>query len=74
MANKLNNNTAWTGTATQTTQKKKYTFSTKDKYLTKDIEFTVDADVVSTVTSVPTTKLTSIIYNSSNGKYYLWRS
>ena len=26
-----------------------------------------------TVGSIPTTKQTSIIYNSSNGKYYLWR-
>lgn len=32
-----------------------------------------DADIVLTVGPIPTTKQTSIIYNSSNGKYYLWR-
>ena len=32
-----------------------------------------DADIVLTVGSISTTKQTSIIYNSSNGKYYLWR-
>ena len=32
-----------------------------------------DADIVLTVWSISTTKQTSIIYNSSDGKYYLWR-
>ena len=32
-----------------------------------------DTDIVLTVWSISTTKQTSIIYNSSNGKYYLWR-
>lgn len=73
MASKLTNNTAWTGSVTQTTSSKKYTFSTKEKYLTKDIELTVNADVVLTVASVPSTKQTSIIYNSGDGEYYLWR-
>lgn len=73
MASKLTNGTAWSGSTTQTTQSKKYTFSTKEKYLTKDIELTVNADIVLTVRSIPTSKQTSIIYNSSNGKYYLWR-
>ena len=73
MASKLTNGTAWSGSTTQTTQLKKYTFSTKEKYLTKDIELTVNADIVLTVESIPTSKQTSIIYNSSNGKYYLWR-
>ena len=73
MASKLTNGPTWSGTTTQTTQSKKYTFSTKEKYLTKDIELTVNADIVLTVGSIPTTKQTSIIYNSSNGKYYLWR-
>lgn len=31
-------------------------------------------DYVATVTSVPTTKNTSIIYNSIDKKYYLWRA
>ena len=31
------------------------------------------ADYVKTVSSVPTTKDTSIIYNSANGKYYIWK-
>lgn len=73
MASKLTNGTAWSGSTTQTTQSKKYTFSTKEKYLTKDIELTVNADIVLTVGSTPTSKQTSIIYNSSDGKYYLWR-
>lgn len=73
MANKLTNGTAWSGSTTQTTQSEKYTFSTKEKYLTKDIELTVNADIVLTVGSIPTSKQTSIIYNSSDGKYYLWR-
>ena len=73
MASKLTNGTAWSGSTTQTTQSKKYTFSTKEKYLTKDIELTVNADIVLTVGSISTTKQTSIIYNSSDGKYYLWR-
>lgn len=73
MASKLKNGTAWSGSITQTTQSKKYTFSTKEKYLTKDIELTVNADIVLTVGSIPTSKQTSIIYNSSDGKYYLWR-
>ena len=73
MASKLTNGTAWSGSTTQTTKSKKYTFSTKEKYLTKDIELTVNADIVLTVESIPTSKQTSIIYNSSDGKYYLWR-
>ena len=73
MASKLTNGTAWSGSITQTTKSKKYTFSTKEKYLTKDIELTVNADIVLTVGSIPTSKQTSIIYNSSDGKYYLWR-
>lgn len=73
MVSKLTNGATWSGSTTQTTQSKKYTFSTKEKYLTKDIELTVNADIVLTVGSTPTTKQTSIIYNSSNGKYYLWR-
>ena len=32
-----------------------------------------DADIVLTVGSISTTKQTSIIYNSSDGRYYLWR-
>ena len=73
MASKLTNGTAWSGSTTQTTKSKKYTFSTKEKYLTKDIELTVNADIVLTVGSIPTSKQTSIIYNRSDGKYYLWR-
>ena len=73
MASKLTNGTAWSGSTTQTTKSKKYTLSTKEKYLTKDIELTVNADIVLTVGSIPTSKQTSIIYNSSDGKYYLWR-
>lgn len=73
MAKLTNDGTAWTSSVTQTTKTKKYTFSTKQKYIDKNIELTVDADIVSTVASIPTTKQTSIIYNSSDGKYYLWR-
>lgn len=39
----------------------------------KKIELTVNADIVLTVGSILTSKQTSIIYNSSDGKYYLWR-
>ena len=53
MASKLTNGTAWSGSATQTTKSKKYTFSTKEKYLTKDIELTVNADIVLTVGQSP---------------------
>jgi len=31
------------------------------------------ADYVKTVSSVPSVKDTGIIYNSTDGKYYLWR-
>lgn len=31
------------------------------------------ADYVKNVTAVPTTKDTSIVYNSTNGKYYVWK-
>ena len=32
------------------------------------------ADYVKTVSSVPTTKDTSIIYNSGDGNFYVWRA
>lgn len=50
--------------------------TTANKYLDKNIEFTVNADIVKTVDYTPTistSKDTSIIYSSVNGKYYLWR-
>ena len=31
-------------------------------------------DYIKTVTSIPTTQDTSIIYNSTDSKYYLWRA
>ena len=72
----LTRSTEWIGSVTQSVKEQIYTFSTKNKFLDKNIKFTVSADVVKTVNYVPTSsteKDTSIIYSSSNGKYYLWR-
>lgn len=41
---------------------------------TKIFGITGTLDYIATVTSVPTTKNTSIIYNSTDKKYYLWRA
>ena len=60
------------GTASQTNPIETYSFPMSRKYVTKNIDLTVSADVVLTVISAPSEK-TSIIYNSTNGKYYLWR-
>lgn len=48
-------------------------FFYKEKYLIKDIELTVNADVVLTVDSPSMKPVFIIIYNSGDGKYYLWR-
>lgn len=69
----LTNGTSWNTTYEQNDSSKTYTFSTLGQYLTKNIELTVKADVIKTVSSVPTTKDTSIIYNSTDSNYYLWR-
>ena len=72
----LTRSTEWIGSVTQSVKEQTYTFSTKNKFLDKNIEFTVNADVVKTVNYTPTTstsKDTSIRYSSVNGKYYLWR-
>lgn len=69
----MTNGTRWSTTYEQNDSSKTYTFSTSGRYCTKDIELTVKADVIKTVSSVPTTKDTSIIYNSTDSKYYLWR-
>lgn len=65
--------TTWTFSKDQTESSKTYTFSTEGTYVDRDIKLTVKADVVKTVSSVPSTKDTSIIYNSTNSTYYLWR-
>ena len=39
---------------------------------TKIFGITGTLDYIATVTSIPTTKNTSIIYNSTDKKYYLW--
>lgn len=69
----LTNGTSWNTTYEQNDSSKTYTFSTSGQYLTKNIELTVKADVIKTVSSVPTSKDTSIIYNSTDSNYYLWR-
>ena len=72
----LTRSTEWVGSITQSVKEQTYTFATENKFLDKNIKFTVSADVVKTVNYVPTSsteKDTSIVYSSSNGKYYLWR-
>lgn len=75
-AGNLTRSTEWVGSVTQSVKEQTYTFATKNKFLDKNIQFVVNADVVKTIDYVPTSstsKDTSIVYSSSNGKYYLWR-
>ena len=58
----------------KTVQKKMADYAKSiDEKLAELLQAYNDADIVLTVWSISTTKQTSIIYNSSNGKYYLWR-
>ena len=40
---------------------------------TEILGITGTLDYIKTVSSVPSTKDTSVIYNSTDGKYYLWK-
>ena len=64
------------GSVTQSSQTQTYTFATANKFVDKDIALQIkvaDANYIKTVTSVPTTKETNMIYNSTTGKYYVWK-
>lgn len=71
----LNRSTNLEGSITQSAQTQTYTFSTANKFVDKNISFQVkvaDDNYIKVVTSVPTTKATNLIYNSTNGKFYVW--
>ena len=64
------------GSVTQSSQTQTYTFATANKFVDKDITLQIkvaDANYIKTVTSIPTTKETNMIYNSTTGKYYVWK-
>lgn len=71
---KLINNEAWEGSVELTEPSKTFTFQTGNRFVHKDIELTVSADIIAKVTSVPSEKLTSIILDTTTDKYYLWRA
>lgn len=63
------------GSVTQSSQTQTYTFSTANKFVDKNISLKVkvaDDNYITVVTSIPTTKATNLIYNSTNGKFYVW--
>ena len=63
------------GSVTQSAQTQTYTFSTANKFVDKNISLKVkvaDDNYIAVVTSIPTTKATNLIYNSTNGKFYVW--
>ena len=71
----LNRSTNLEGSVTQSAQTQTYTFSTANKFVDKNISLKVkvaDDNYITVVTSIPTTKATNLIYNSTNGKFYVW--
>ena len=71
----LNRSTNLEGSVTQSAQTQTYTFSTANKFIDKNISLKVkvaDDNYITVVTSIPTTKATNLIYNSTNGKFYVW--
>ena len=71
----LNRSTNLEGSVTQSAQTQTYTFSTANKFVDKNISLKVkvaDDNYIAVVTSIPTTKATNLIYNSTNGKFYIW--
>ena len=71
----LSRSTNLDGFVTQSSQTQTYTFSTANKFVDKNISLKVkvaDDNYITVVTSIPTTKATSLIYNSTNGKFYVW--
>ena len=71
----LSRSTNLDGFVTQSSQTQTYTFSTANKFVDKNISLKVkvaDDNYITVVTSIPTTKATNLIYNSTNGKFYVW--
>ena len=71
----LSRSTNLDGSVTQSSQTQTYTFSTANKFVDKNISLKVkvaDENYIAVVTSIPTTKSTYLIYNSTNGKFYVW--
>ena len=71
----LSRSTNLEGSVTQSSQTQTYTFSTANKFVDKNISLRVkvaDDNYIAVVTSIPTTKATNLIYNSTNGKFYVW--
>ena len=71
----LSRSTNLDGFVTQSSQTQTYTFSTANKFVDKNISLKVkvaDDNYIAVVTSIPTTKATNLIYNSTNGKFYVW--
>ena len=71
----LSRSTNLDGSVTQSSQTQTYTFSTANKFVDKNISLKVkvaDDNYITVVTSIPTTKATNLIYNSTNGKFYVW--
>lgn len=71
----LNRSTSLEGSITQSAQTQTYTFFTSGRFVDKNISFQVkvaDDNYITVVTSIPTTKATNLIYNSTNGKFYVW--
>ena len=71
----LSRSTNLDGSVTQSSQTQTYTFSTANKFVDKNISLKVkvaDDNYIAVVTSIPTTKATNLIYNSTNGKFYVW--
>ena len=63
------------GSITQSAQTQTYIFSTANKFVDKNISLQIkvaDDNYIKVVTSVPTEKATNLIYNSTNGKFYVW--
>ena len=71
----LSRSTNLEGSVTQSAQTQTYTFSTANKFVDKNISLKVkvaDDNYITVVTSIPATKATNLIYNSTNGKFYVW--
>ena len=71
----LSRSTNLDGSVTQSSQTQTYTFSTANKFVDKNISLKVkvaDDNYITVVTSIPTTKATNLIYNSTNSKFYVW--
>ena len=71
----LSRSTNLDGSVTHSSITQTYTLSTANKFVDKNISLKVkvaDDNYITVVTSIPTTKATNLIYNSTNGKFYVW--